>query len=1489
MRTVSDSELLHAWQRGDFRSGELFTARYLSPLHNYFRVRVTADMEDLTQETLIQVFEFAQGRDFSSENRSLGGLIFQIARNVLLRRLRRYESIEDGIEGSVSMLHDRLPQIDVLIEHRERLHLVSESLSSLPIADQEIVELRYFHELTTAEVSEVMGMSASQVRSRLSRARKKLKKQILTRQGQDQKHDQTSSDSLSSTQKEKERKARGTSLIKQPSRTITWLHLSDLHACRPRTGWDAQRVLHTLCDDLQAMEKRYNLHPDLIFFTGDAAYGEIGSGEGETLTHQFREASDFFSGVREAFTPPVSQRNFFIVPGNHDVNIQRISRFENSWIDGLSSLDEVTGVMRNSKGLEWSRLMERFYDYAHFLRSYGYEHLLGEHADHLFYTDSRDVRGVRVGVSGFNTAWSSRGAGRTELGRLWAGGRFQLELARKSSLSNHLNIALMHHPGNWLVAEENPHFAREVERDFEFVLHGHEHSDFVRANADTGHSVISSGACHEWSQGKNNGYSFVRLELDSMRGDVWLRRYDPTGGGWGPRFVAGKTKDNGIWPLEHLRPWMANARFASRKEIARVSSVGVQGEVESAREVSDYYVGSDHDLDEALGHVVPFEVKDFAPRDHIDYERQYRGLVKKKMDRMQLFGIDVPREAKQYSLSVAYVSLALSREEGEARNSVSRVVRRIPGKEHHAPTVTDRTISAEDLFFSLDPRTRGRLLILGGAGSGKTTLLRWAAVQAAMGPPAKPGPGDWRLRTPFLVRLRDFSDGRLPRPDSLPSVLAKVLPDPPTGWMARVLRGRAVILFDGLDEVPRAARSIMIEEIFEFTNAYPNNIYVVSTRPEAIDEGVFRAEKFVISNVEPLSLTGRTDLIDRWHKAMESQLRSWNQPEDLRPVAKRLKARLLDTPSIARLTTTPLLCAAMCALHRMREDLPDTPVEVCEKICEMLIVRRGRERGTGCVAESELDGINYPKRKGILSSIAYRMVIGQVSSLHVQDTEEVVRSALDSYALPSGNARVVLQALLERSGLLQRIGEEIEFAHNTIKEYLAAERIFNEGDVETLASNFGSEAWRYVTLFVVMMPREGSDFATRLLKQVLRSMPPTSEHGDVPQECFFFFRCCAVAYQVRDSSVREAFRELSLQLVPPKSIAQAEGLAECGESVIPYLARNSEWTPAERLSSVRVLGRIGGTRARRCLATYSKESDVDVLAEMIAGPASRICPVLLSDSIEALNISSRNVADISMIRGMTGVRSLDVSGSSVSSINALQRMNLMEDLDLGGTPVDDILVVSNMPNLRRLSARRTRVSDIRGLAEARKLSVLDLSQTDVVDLSPLEGLSELSQLLLTSTDVRDIGPLRDLVSLRELRVNLTRVDDIVPLCDLFRLHTLDLSNSRVRKFSVLREIQSLRVLRLLGVSVRGLGSVASLSNLQRLDLNGEQVRDFSPLYGMRSLVDLRIDGMKYDEGKMGEIREAMPWCDVQFLGKARKHTHEQQSLIGRGNDSLGSE
>lgn len=429
----------------------------------------------------------------------------------------------------------------------------------------------------------------------------------------------------------------------------------------------------------------------------------------------------------------------------------------------------------------------------------------------------------------------------------------------------------------------------------------------------------------------------------------------------------------------------------------------------------------------------------------LDYETRYRKAVADRLDYMQLFGIDVPKEVKEYSLSVAYVSLRLSDDDEAAE------VKAAPDDEQddRGPTI----LSAEEVFDGLRPGA-GRLLIRGVAGCGKTTLSRWAAVQAGqadVNASARAEAGEWRRRIPFIIRLRDYPDGHLPRPGAFPLLLAKGLPDPPAAWIDDVLHGgRGLVMLDGVDEIPPRVRDEMLREIRQLILTYPANYYVITARPaEDIERRDFRSLDFVSARIQPMAPHDRDTFIERWHEAMEVRLRNWNEPADLRPLARRfLQQRLAETPTMARLTINPLLCAAVCALHRERhENLPETPVELCDKLCEMLLYRRDIER-PGLNAHKNVDEaysrLNYRIRQGLLSKLAHHMVLSGESAIAEGEADAQIAEALRSYNLSDIEATRVRRALVERSGLLQESSaQRIEFLHNTLKDFLATERFVN--------------------------------------------------------------------------------------------------------------------------------------------------------------------------------------------------------------------------------------------------------------------------------------------------------------------------------------------------------------------------------------------------------------------------------------------------------------
>lgn len=126
-----------------------------------------------------------------------------------------------------------------------------------------------------------------------------------------------------------------------------------------------------------------------------------------------------------------------------------------------------------------------------------------------------------------------------------------------------------------------------------------------------------------------------------------------------------------------------------------------------------------------------------------------------------------------------------------------------------------------------------RLLLRGPAGSGKSTLVQWLALNAA-GRTFDSELADWNRCVPFVLRLRAFtSHEALPTPDDfLRAAGAPMDGSAPAGWADSLLTsGRALVLVDGVDEVPMQLRNRTERWLKDLVAAYPRARYVVTTRP----------------------------------------------------------------------------------------------------------------------------------------------------------------------------------------------------------------------------------------------------------------------------------------------------------------------------------------------------------------------------------------------------------------------------------------------------------------------------------------------------------------------------------------------------------------------------------------------------------------------------------------------------------------------------------
>ena len=331
--------------------------------------------------------------------------------------------------------------------------------------------------------------------------------------------------------------------------TVTWLHLSDLHLCRPKTGDERDPALTTLIADLRRLYESERLRPDLIFITGDLAYGNV-RGLQHPLSAQYAEVQAFIDDVRNAYTPPIPLSHIFLVPGNHDVDRDVAPERLAEWLDQVATLANVEDMVMKADP-DFQAFLKGLHAYRDFLHDRGYEHLLGKE-ERLTYAQTLTVNDVDVAVVGLNTAWACT---RDQQKSLRAGVRAQIRRLVPDFCNAHLKIALMHHPADWLRADESVKLKSQLKTEFDFCLHGHEHEIALSAET-TGYHLVAAGAAF---QGENelSAYNIARLNVADGFGRVWMRRF--ANGRWRPHWIDDQVGDDGVCTLD-----MSLRRIATR-------------------------------------------------------------------------------------------------------------------------------------------------------------------------------------------------------------------------------------------------------------------------------------------------------------------------------------------------------------------------------------------------------------------------------------------------------------------------------------------------------------------------------------------------------------------------------------------------------------------------------------------------------------------------------------------------------------------------------------------------------------------------------------------------------------------------------------------------------------------------------------------------------------------------------------------------------------
>ena len=251
---------------------------------------------------------------------------------------------------------------------------------------------------------------------------------------------------------------------------------------------------------------------------------------------------------------------------------------------------------------------------------------------------------------------------------------------------------------------------------------------------------------------------------------------------------------------------------------------------------------------------------------------------------------------------------------------------------------------AEDrsLPFRNNERKRGELLlnqskstkflILGKPGAGKTTFLKRLAVREAQR-------GKWGTclgKVPIFVSLREYAKADKSLQEFIIDQFAVCHFPSATPFIDALLKsGRAIVLFDGLDEVPVTEeegnqRNQVAEDLTRFARVYSNCHIIITCRIAATDYTFDPSFTYL-------------EMSDFAPEQVEHFVRCWFWDESEPDRSSKFAAQMLselqrpEHAGIRDLTRNPLLLTLLCLTYAETLSFPSRRVEIYEEALNALL------------------------------------------------------------------------------------------------------------------------------------------------------------------------------------------------------------------------------------------------------------------------------------------------------------------------------------------------------------------------------------------------------------------------------------------------------------------------------------------------------------------------------------------------------------------------
>lgn len=347
----------------------------------------------------------------------------------------------------------------------------------------------------------------------------------------------------------------------------------------------------------------------------------------------------------------------------------------------------------------------------------------------------------------------------------------------------------------------------------------------------------------------------------------------------------------------------------------------------------------------------------------------------------------------------------------------------LPNPIYQPPTSKIEVKSVRDLMENIN-----NLAIFGNAGSGKSTLVNYLYLNSV----------EELYKYPVMIQLRylNLFSGSLVEYLKSHILGCKKIEGSDDVFSTLLDSGYFLFIFDGYDEIAPDKQYGISVELKELITNYPNNKYILTSRPL---EQLYGLDSFHNFEIQPLTSDERNEFIKRQF------------PESRNNIAEKIIAKIASdrTKTYDQLLNTPLLIILCILNFELNSDLPLKKTEFYYRIFDTLFQghdwrsKNGFERARKCNLQKE-DYISVLRIFSFNTHLRSEYIFTKERLISIFDT-------IKSKKLRRKNIKYVDSSHLFNDlhvaiNILIADGSYYTFPHKSFQEYFAVNHIINQSE-----------------------------------------------------------------------------------------------------------------------------------------------------------------------------------------------------------------------------------------------------------------------------------------------------------------------------------------------------------------------------------------------------------------------------------------------------------